>query len=49
MKKLVVLVSLFIIFTGCSFETKGNIIAKYENPKTALLVLDMQDDFMGKK
>jgi nicotinamidase-related amidase len=48
MKKLVVLVSLFIIFTGCSFETKGNIIAKYENPKTALLVLDMQDDFMGK-
>jgi nicotinamidase-related amidase len=47
MKKLFLVVPLFIILTGFSFETKGSIIAKYENPKTALLVLDMQEDFLG--
>ena len=48
MKQLILVVPLFIIFAGCSFETKGNIIAKYEKPKTVLLVLDMQEDFLGK-
>jgi nicotinamidase-related amidase len=47
MKRLVAVFILFIISTGFSFETKGTIIAKYENPKTALLVLDMQEDFLG--
>jgi nicotinamidase-related amidase len=47
MKRLVVAVPLLMIFAGCSFETKGNIIPKYESPKTVLLVLDMQDDFLG--
>jgi nicotinamidase-related amidase len=47
MKRLVAVFILFIISTGFSFETKGDIIAKYENPKTALLVLDMQEDFLG--
>ncbi len=46
MKKLVIVISLLIIFTGCSFETKGSIIPKYESPKTVLLVLDMQEDFL---
>lgn len=47
MKQLVVAITLLIICTGCSFETKGTIIQKYESPKTALLVLDMQEDFLG--
>jgi nicotinamidase-related amidase len=47
MKRLAALFILFMISTGFSFETKGDIIAKYENPKTALLVLDMQEDFLG--
>jgi nicotinamidase-related amidase len=47
MKRLVILAPLLIIFTGCSFETKGSIIPKYESPKTVLLVLDMQEDFLG--
>jgi nicotinamidase-related amidase len=47
MKHLLVVVPLLIIFTGCSFETTGSIIAKYESPKTVLLVLDMQEDFLG--
>jgi nicotinamidase-related amidase len=47
MKRLAAVFILFIISTGFSFATKGSIIAKYENPKTALLVLDMQEDFLG--
>jgi nicotinamidase-related amidase len=47
MKRLAAVFILFIISTGFGFDTKGSIIAKYENPKTALLVLDMQDDFLG--
>jgi|WetSurMetagenome_2_1015567.scaffolds.fasta_scaffold49533_3 nicotinamidase-related amidase len=46
-KRLAALFILFIVSSGFSFETKGDIIAKYENPKTALLVLDMQEDFLG--
>jgi nicotinamidase/pyrazinamidase len=49
MKRLVVVATLFmtVFFSGCSFETKGTAIQKYENPQTALLVLDMQEDFLG--
>ena len=46
MKRLVAVITLFIICTGCNFSTTtGSIIPKYGNPKTALLVLDMQEDF----
>jgi nicotinamidase-related amidase len=47
MKKLAIVFPLLLMFAGCSFETQGTIIAKYERPKTALLVLDMQEDFLG--
>jgi len=49
MKRLVVVATLFmtVSFSGCSFETKGTVIREYENPQTALLVLDMQEDFLG--
>ena len=47
MKPLVIAISLLIIFLGCSFATQGSIIPKYENPKTVLLVMDMQEDFLG--
>jgi nicotinamidase-related amidase len=47
MKRLVIAISLWIIFTGCSFATQGSIIPKNENPKTVLLVMDMQEDFLG--
>jgi nicotinamidase-related amidase len=47
MKQLVILIALFLICTGFNFATKGSSIQKYENPKTALLVLDMQEDFLG--
>lgn len=47
MKRLAIIIALFIISTGCHFETTGSIIPKYENPTTVLLVLDMQEDFLG--
>ena len=47
MKQLAIVIPLLIISTGCSFETKGSMIPKYESPKTVLLVLDMQEDFLG--
>jgi nicotinamidase-related amidase len=47
MKRLVLVVPLFILLTGFSFATKGSAIATYKNPRTALLVLDMQEDFLG--
>lgn len=47
MKRLVAVITLFIICTGCNFSTTtGSIIPKYGNPKTALLVLDMQEDLV---
>jgi nicotinamidase-related amidase len=46
-KQLVVAVLLFVVVTGFRFETKGSIIARYEHPRMALLVLDMQEDFLG--
>jgi nicotinamidase-related amidase len=50
MKK--VLPFIFIVFItfivyGCDFSSKGTPIGQYANNKTALLVLDMQDDFIG--
>jgi nicotinamidase-related amidase len=47
MRQFVVAVLLFVVATGFRFETKGSTIAKYEHPRTALLVLDMQEDFLG--
>ena len=47
MKQLLMVVPLLILFTGCSFETKGSIIPESESPKTVLLVMDMQEDFLG--
>jgi len=47
MKRLVIAISLFVIFTECSFATEGSIIPKYEDLKTVLLVMDMQEDFLG--
>jgi nicotinamidase-related amidase len=46
-KKLIAVFILFIVSCGFSFDTKGSAIAQYEHPKTALLVLDMQEDFLG--
>jgi nicotinamidase-related amidase len=47
MKRLVIAISLLIFFMGCSFAAQGSNIPKYENPKTVLLVMDMQEDFLG--
>ena len=47
MKQLVMGIPLLILFTGSSFEAKGSIIPKAESPKTVLLVMDMQEDFLG--
>jgi nicotinamidase-related amidase len=49
MTPIVIGIPLLIFMTGSSFETQGSIIPKFENPKTALLVLDMQEDFLGEK
>lgn len=49
MKPLLLAIPLLTIFTACSFDTKGSMIPKYESPKTVLLVLDMQEDFLGEK
>ena len=47
MKQFAIVIPLLMISAGCSFETKGSMIPKYESPKTVLLVLDMQEDFLG--
>ncbi len=47
MKQLVMGIPLLILFTGSSFEIKGSIIPESESPKTVLLVMDMQEDFLG--
>jgi nicotinamidase-related amidase len=46
-RQLVVAVLLLVVATGFRFETKGSTIARYAHPRTALLVLDMQEDFLG--
>ena len=47
MKRLAIGISLLMLFAGSRLEAQGSIIQKNENPKTALLVLDMQEDFLG--
>jgi nicotinamidase-related amidase len=47
MKHLIPVMPFLIMLTGCSFATKGSIIPTYQSPKTVLLVLDMQEDFLG--
>jgi nicotinamidase-related amidase len=47
MKRLSAIISIFIVCTGFNFSTEGSSIQKYDHPKTALLVLDMQEDFLG--
>jgi nicotinamidase-related amidase len=37
-----------LVFASCNFATKGIKIAEYRNPKKALLILDMQNDFISK-
>ena len=49
MKQLVIGIPLLILFAGSSFEIKGNIIPKSESTKTVLLVMDMQEDFLGEE
>ena len=41
----ILLFSLIITLSSCSFATKGDFIGKYKNPKKALLVMDIQNDF----
>ncbi len=47
MKRLMLIIPAVVMLTGFSFATKGSAIATYKNPKTALLILDMQEDFLG--
>jgi nicotinamidase-related amidase len=49
MKPLVMGIPLLMLFTGSGFEIRGSIIPTVESPKTALLVMDMQEDFLGEK
>jgi nicotinamidase-related amidase len=49
MKRLVQVISLSIIFWGCGLAIGESMIPRPESPKTALLVLDMQEDFLGEK
>jgi nicotinamidase-related amidase len=49
MKQLAVAVLAFMVFTGFRFATTGRTIATYDHPRTALLVLDMQEDFLGER
>jgi nicotinamidase-related amidase len=49
MKRLVTVIPLLILFSGSGFDIKGSIIPGCESPKTVLLVMDMQEDFLGEK
>jgi nicotinamidase-related amidase len=49
MKQLVMGILLSIVMTGPGLAAKGTIVPRAENPRTALLVLDMQEDFLGEK
>jgi nicotinamidase-related amidase len=42
-------VPLLIVLAGSGFAANGRMIPKSESPKTVLLVLDMQEDFLGAK
>jgi nicotinamidase-related amidase len=47
MNRLVVAFSLLIGFLGFSFAAKGSLIPKDADLRTVLLVMDMQEDFLG--
>lgn len=49
MKPLVMGIPLLILMAGSSLEVQGRIIPKSESTKTVLLVMDMQEDFLGEK
>ncbi len=49
MKRLVIGIPLLILSMGSGFGAEGSVIPKSESPKTVLLVLDMQEDFLGEK
>lgn len=49
MKPLVMGIPLLILMAGSSLEIQGRIVPKSESTKTALLVMDMQEDFLGEK
>lgn len=49
MKPLVMGIPFLILMAGSGFEVQGRIIPKSESPQTALLVMDMQEDFLGEK
>jgi len=49
MKPLIKVIPLLILFSGSGFAIRGSIIPNEENPKTVLLVMDMQEDFLGEK
>jgi nicotinamidase-related amidase len=38
-----------MLLIGSNYVIEGSIIPKCESPKTALLVMDMQEDFLGEK
>ena len=46
MKKFVVFLMFLSIIISCS--TKGSVIGNYSNPQKALVVMDMQNDALGK-
>jgi nicotinamidase/pyrazinamidase len=47
MKRLAIGISLLVIFVGSRLEARGSLIQKNDDQKTVLLVLDMQEDFLG--
>jgi nicotinamidase/pyrazinamidase len=49
MKRFMLMMAIFMMISGFSFVAGGNPIQQYEHPKTALLVLDMQEDFLDEK
>jgi len=49
MKQLVMGIPFLILFAGSGLEIKGSIIPKCQSTKTVLLVMDMQEDFLGEK
>jgi len=42
-------ITLLILFSGSGVDVKGSIIPECESTKTVLLVMDMQEDFLGEK
>jgi nicotinamidase-related amidase len=40
-------IPLLIVLAGSGFAAKGRMLPKGESPRTVLLVLDMQEDFLG--